>query len=204
MDPGEGPGRHHPDPEKPGAHGGVLPARAFTIVLVPHDDRTAGPVLVIFSQLVNRHSLLAGEDVGPSARLFGEGVYRPLKQVARDICQMPPVAQPGAAWGDVVRGGLAVSLDEHGKVLVRPAVPGGKGLKELEAFRSGRDPDGDVAPVLGRRHIGLPRLHQAVWRKGGRRRGGQEEGFTVRALKGVGFRIKPRVHAEGECCGHGG
>jgi hypothetical protein len=65
------------------------------------------------------------------------------------------VLQPGTGHGDVVGGGLTLSLDEDGQVGGVLAVPGIEGLEELETVGGGRDGNIDLRTVLRRVLVGV-------------------------------------------------
>src|SRR5438105_1069185 len=102
----------------------------------------AGGVGVRLDRLVHRTTTFSG--------LAAEGVDHAQEQVAAEVLEVAPVAEPGAGGRDVVGGALALSLEEDGQLEEVLAVPCGEGLEELEALTVGVDDDFDTGAVLGR------------------------------------------------------
>jgi len=109
------------------------------------------------------------------------------------------VLQPGTGHGDVVSGGLALSLDQDGEVGSVLAVPSVEGLEDLETVGGGGNSNVDLGAVLGRSLVGV---HSRVVAVGGQTvtgRGLELEFIAVLVLEGVG----EGVEVEGTGDGHG-
>lgn len=102
--------------------------------------------------------------------------------------------------GNVVGGGLALSLDENRDVGGVLAVPCLEGLEDLKTIGRGRHGNLDRRPVLGRSLVCVGASVEAVGGKTLAGRGLELELVAVLVLEGVG----ERVEAEGASNRHGG
>src|SRR6266508_608260 len=183
-DPGEAPGDDGPAAEIARRHGGVLAARPLAVVLVADDDPAQALGLELARHLREVLPLFLRERVDPLARLAGEGVDGSPEHVVADLVDVAPEAQPRARGRDVVRGRLALGLDQDGQGVEVVAVPERERLEELDPLARGRHRHRDAIAIGGRRLVTFFTLGEALGRQllGLRRR--EPEGLAVRAGNG--------------------
>src|SRR5207244_708147 len=80
---------------------------AFAVIVVADGNPLDPMGLVVPSNLADRLSLFAGEDVDPGTGLAIEGVGRAHEHVVAELIQVAAVTQPRTGGRDVVRRGLA-------------------------------------------------------------------------------------------------
>lgn len=149
VDTSEGAGDDSETAKVAGLESGVLTGRALTVVPVTDDDPPDALALVVTGG--GGHSVVLA--VGEVADLVGLAVVRvdgTDQHVVGDVVKVTAVLEPGTGHGDVVGGGLALGLDQDGKIAGVLAIPGVERLKELETVRGGRDLDVDRGAVGGR------------------------------------------------------
>jgi hypothetical protein len=154
VDTSEGAGDDGKTTEVTGLESGVLTGRALTVVPVTDDDPADALLLVVTGG--GGHSVvLAGGEVVDLVGLTVLGVDGTDQHVVGDVVKVTAVLEPGTGHGNVVGGGLAVGLEQDGKVERILAVPGVEGVKELEAVGGGRDLDVDGGAVRRRGLVGV-------------------------------------------------
>src|SRR5439155_20794492 len=116
----------------------VLAAAALTVALVADHD----PLQALGLELAgDRGERLAGgarQRIDALAGLAGEGVQGAEERGVADLVGVTAEAQPRPGWRDVVRGGLALRLDEDRQVDEVLAVPRHERTEKLEPFAVGR------------------------------------------------------------------
>jgi hypothetical protein len=176
----------------PGLQSGVLARATFAVVPVT-DNNPLDAVLLVITGNSGHGVVLAGQDVLDLVGLAVLGVDGTDQHVVRDVVEMSAVFQPGSSHGDVVSGGLALSLDKDGKVKRILAVPSLEGLEDLQTVRSRRNSDRNSGTVLGRSLEGVLSWVVAVSGQTGTNRLLQHELVAVLVLE----RIRQGVEVQG-------
>ena len=112
-----------------------------------------------------------------------EGVDGTLQQIVRNPVDVAAVREPLAPRRDVVRGALALGLDEKRQFDEVLAVPGGEGFEQPDAFGVGAYLDFDL--FIGRKDAAFHFLYKALLRQFFALRGLQLIVGTVGRLKGA-------------------
>merc|ERR1719487_1488966 len=122
VDTGEGTGDDGKTTEVTGLESGVLTGRTLTVVPVTDNDPADTLGLVVTGNTGNGAELTSGEVLNVVGLAVG-GVDGTNQHVVGDVVQVTTVLQPGTGHGDVVSGGLALSLDQDGEVGGVLAIP---------------------------------------------------------------------------------
>lgn len=178
--------------------GGVLTRATLTVVPVTNDNPLDTTSLVVTGS--SRDSIVvASEGVLNLVGLTVLGIDGTDQHVIGDIVKVTTVLQPRTGHGDVVGGGLALTLDKDGKVSGILAIPGLESGQELETVTLGRDSDVDGLTVRGRSLVGVTAGVVALGRETLTSGSFEHELLAVLVLEGVG----KRVELEGTGNGHG-
>jgi hypothetical protein len=124
----------------------MLTGRTLAVVPVTDNDPLDAVLLVVTGD-IRDGTVLAVERVLDLVGLAVLSVNGTDQHVVGDVVQMSTVLQPGTGHGDVIGGGLALSLDKNGEVGGVLAVPGVKRLEELQTVGGGGDGNGDGRAV---------------------------------------------------------
>mmetsp|Transcript_36260 Transcript_36260/g.102163 ORF Transcript_36260/g.102163 Transcript_36260/m.102163 type:complete len:601 (-) Transcript_36260:497-2299(-) len=197
VDAGERLDDHGRAAEVPGLQRRVLPAAPLAVVLVPDHDPADARRLVVPGSL--RDGLvIARELVLHAVGLVVLVVDGSDQHVVGDVVEVAAVLQPRARHADVVRGRLALGLDEHPGVLDVLPVPGVEGGEQLQPLALGVDDDVDARAVRDR---GLVCVFSGVEACGGQLvagRGVEHELLTIGPDQRVLLRVEGQVPGEGE------
>src|SRR5207245_10331373 len=96
--------------EKARREGGMLAARAFTVVRVADDHPLDALGLVVAGDRREGLSRLPGEDILALAGLARVGVGRAHEHVVAELVEVSAVAKPRARGREVIGRGLALAL----------------------------------------------------------------------------------------------
>lgn len=198
-DTGEGTGDDGETTEVTGLESGVLTGRTLTVVPVTDNDPADALGLVVTGNTGNSAELTVGEVLNLVGLAVG-GVDGTNQHVVGDVVQVTTVLQPGTGHGDVVSGGLALSLDQDGKVGGVLAVPSVERLEDLETVRGRGNGNVDLGAVLRRSLVGVHARVVAVGGKTVTGRGLEHELVAILVLEGVGERVE--VESTGDSHGH--
>lgn len=176
----------------------MLTGRTLTVVPVTDNDPADTLGLVVTGNTGNSAEL-TGSEVLDLVGLAVGGVDGTDQHVVGDVVQVTTVLQPGTGHGDVVSGGLTLSLDQNRKVGGVLAIPSVEGLEDLETVRGGGNGNVDLGAVLRRSLVGVHSGIVSVCRKTVTGRGLELELIAVLVLE----RIGQRVEVEGTGDGHG-
>jgi len=196
VDTSEGAGNDGETAQVAGLQSGVLTGRALTVVPVTDDNPLDALGLVVTGNSrdgVPGTSELVLDLVG----LAVGSVDGTDEHVVRDVVQVATVLEPRAGHGDVVGGGLALSLDQDGAVNSILAIPRSERLEDLETVGSRGDLDGNGRAVLGRSLVGVTAGVVAASRKSIALRRREHELLAI----GTNELVLERV--EGELAGNG-
>ncbi len=102
--------------------GCMLAGGALAVVVVA-DHQPAQAVLLVVARHSGHRVILPAQLVLDAVDAIVLNVERADEHVVGDIVQVAAVLEPGARHADVVRGALALDLDQHRQVL-HPKPPG--------------------------------------------------------------------------------
>ncbi len=172
-----------------GLESGVLTRATLSVVPVTNNNPLDAASLVVTGS--SRDSIIvAGESVLDLVGLAVLGVDGTNQHVVGDVVKVATVLEPWASHGDVVSGGLALTLDQDWDVSGILAVPLLESGKELQAVTAGRDGNADAAAIS---RGGLVGVTAGVVTPVGKTvtGGGLElELLAILVLEGVGKRVE--------------
>lgn len=198
VDTSEGAGNDGETAKVTGLESGVLTGRALTVVPVTDNDPADALGLVVTGNGGDGTPLTSGEVLDLVGLAVG-GVDGTDQHVVGDVVKVTTVLEPGTGHGDVVSGGLALSLDEDGHVGGVLAVPSVEGGEDLETVRGGGDLDLDGVAVGRRGLVGVLAGVVAALGETSASGGLELELLAVLVLEGIG----QGVEVEGAGNGHG-
>jgi hypothetical protein len=135
--------------QMPGLESGVFTGRTLTVVPVSNDDPPDAILLVVTGD-IGDSAVLAVLQVLDLVGLAVLRVDGTNKHVVGDVVQMSTVLQPRTGHGNVIGGGLTLSLDEDGQIRGILAVPGIEWLQKLQTVGGRGDGNVDGRAVLRR------------------------------------------------------
>lgn len=183
--------------EMTGLKSSVLSGGTLAVVPVTDNDPLDALLLVVTSDSRNGVPLSVGvvlDLVGLTVGLV-DGTD---KHVVGDVVKVTTVLQPGAGHGDVVSGGLALSLDQDRDIEGVLAIPGLEGLENLETVGGGGDGDVHAGAVLGRGLVGVVTGVVATSGETITRGGLEEELVAILILELVGQGVEVQGTGDGE------
>lgn len=140
--------------EVAGLESGMLTGRSLTVVPVTDDNPLDATSLVVTGSGGDGVVLL-GEAVLDLVGLTVLGVGGTNQHVVGDVVQVATVLQPRASHGDVISGGLTLTLDQDGHVEGILAIPLSEASENLETIGGRGDIDGDLGAIGGGSLVGV-------------------------------------------------
>lgn len=197
VDTGERAGDDSKTAQVTGLKGSVLSGGTLAVVPVTNDNPLNAASLVVASSSGDGIPL-ASDGVLDLVGLAVGSVGGTDQHVVGDVIQVTTVLQPWASHGDVISGGLALSLDEDGDASDILAIPSIEGREDLETVRGGGDIDLDGLTVLGGSLVCVSAGVIAERRKTVTSGGLELELLAVLALQGIGQGVEVKSASNGE------
>src|SRR6185295_14531163 len=109
----------------------MFTAAPLAVVLVSDHDGTDAFRFIPAGDLRHSQPRFACQDIRTLARLRGKRIVRTQEHIVADLVQMAAELEPRPGRRNMVRGCLALSLDQEREFLKILAVPAWKGLQKL-------------------------------------------------------------------------